>query len=239
MSVDLPALLDRIYYRYPSLFIDAIAEHESGRRIVGIKNVTSNEEFFQGHFPGSPLMPAVLTIEALTQVAAALILERESASPTTRVWLRGVNEAKFRRHVVPGDRLRLEVTIGRIRPPLATVQAQATVDGQLVAEAELLLGIEPGAAFIAPSALRTGSSRPASWRRRSGRRRSGRSWPSSRAASCTAITPSGRAERPARSWPWPPGTSSPAVPTAPRRSPPARRRAPDARTWRGSPTGSS
>ena len=152
MSVDLPALLDRIYYRYPSLFIDAVAEHESGRRIVGIKNVTSNEEFFQGHFPGSPLMPAVLTIEALTQVAAALILERESASPTTRVWLRGVNDAKFRRHVVPGDRLRLEVTLGRIRPPLATVQAQATVDGQLVAEAELLLGIEPGAAFIAPSA---------------------------------------------------------------------------------------
>jgi len=152
VSVDLPALLDRIYYRYPSFFIDAIAEHETGHRLVGIKNVTSNEEFFQGHFPGSPLMPAVLTIEALTQVAAALILERESMSPTTRVWLRGVNDAKFRRHVVPGDRLRLEVTITRVRPPIAIVQAQATVDEQVVAEAELLLGVEQGAAFIDPSA---------------------------------------------------------------------------------------
>jgi UDP-N-acetylglucosamine acyltransferase len=152
VSVDLPSLLDRIYYRYPSFFIDAIAEHEAGHRLVGIKNVTSNEEFFQGHFPGSPLMPAVLTIEALTQVAAALILERESMSPTTRVWLRGVNDAKFRRHVVPGDRLRLEVTLTRVRPPIAIVQAHATVDEQVVAEAELLLGVEQGAAFIDPSA---------------------------------------------------------------------------------------
>jgi len=152
VSVDLPALLDRIYYRYPSFFIDAVAEHEMGRRMVGIKNVTSNEEFFQGHFPGSPLMPAVLMIEALTQVAAALILERESTPGTARVWLRGVNRAKFRRNVVPGDRLRLEVTIGRVRPPIAIVDAQATVDDQVVAEAQLLLGVEAGPAFVDPSA---------------------------------------------------------------------------------------
>jgi len=152
VSVDLPALLDRVYYRYPSFLIDAVAEHEPGQRLVGVKNVTINEEFFQGHFPGSPLMPAVLMIEGLTQVAAALVLERSSSSPTARVWLRGVNRAKFRRNVVPGDRLRLEVTIGRVRSKLATVQASATVEGQLVAEAELLLGIEAGAASIDPSA---------------------------------------------------------------------------------------
>jgi UDP-N-acetylglucosamine acyltransferase len=152
VSVDLPALLDRIYYRYPSLFIDAIAEHDVGCRLVAIKNVSSNEEFFQGHFPGSPLMPAVLTIEALTQVAAVLILEQQGWSPTTRVWLRGVNDAKFRRHVVPGDRLRLEVTIERVRGPLAIVWVEAMVEGQVVAEAELLLGVERGAAFIDPSA---------------------------------------------------------------------------------------
>jgi UDP-N-acetylglucosamine acyltransferase len=152
VSVDLPALLDRIYYRYPSFFIDVIAEHDVGCRLVAFKNVTSNEEFFQGHFPGSPLMPAVLTVEALTQVAAVLILERESTPAAARVWLRGVNRAKFRRNVVPGDRLRLEVTIGRVRLPIAVVQAQAMVDEQVVAEAELLLGIEAGVAFIDPSA---------------------------------------------------------------------------------------
>jgi UDP-N-acetylglucosamine acyltransferase len=97
-------------------------------------------------------MPAVLMVEALTQVAAALILEREPASSSTRVWLRGVNEAKFRRNVIPGDRLRLEVNMGRVRSKLVTVDASAFVEDQLVAEAQLLLGIEQGAASIDPSA---------------------------------------------------------------------------------------
>ena len=119
MTLDLPALLDRVYYRYPSFLIDTVAEHEPGSRLVAVKNVTVNEEFFQGHFPGSPLMPGVLMIEALTQVAAVLILDRADAPPTARVWLRGVDNAKFRRQVVPGDRLRLEVQLGRIRSRLA------------------------------------------------------------------------------------------------------------------------
>ena len=152
MPLDLPALLDRVYYRYPSFLIDAVAEHEPGQRLVAVKNVTINEEFFQGHFPGAPLMPAVLMIEALTQVAAALLLERATTPLAARVWLRGVNNAKFRNPVVPGDRLRLEVTMGRVRSRLATAQASAIVDGQLAAEAELLLGIEPGAATIDPAA---------------------------------------------------------------------------------------
>ena len=152
MSIDLPALLDRVLYRYPSFLIDAIAEHEPGVRLVAMKNVTVNEEFFQGHFPGSPLMPGVLMIEALTQVAGVLLLEREDAPPTARCALRGVNDAKFRRQVVPGDRLRLDVRLGAVRSRLAKARAVAFVDGQVVAEAELLLGIDPGAAYVDPSA---------------------------------------------------------------------------------------
>jgi UDP-N-acetylglucosamine acyltransferase len=119
---------------------------------VAFKNVTVSEDYFQGHFPGSPLMPAVLMIESLTQVAAALILDRTSVPASARVSLRGVDDAKFRRNVSPGDRLDLEVTLGRTRARLAKAHAQASVDGQLVAEAELLLAIEPDAAFVDPSA---------------------------------------------------------------------------------------
>ena len=152
MNIDLPALLDRVYYRYPSFLIDIVAEHEPGVRMVAVKNVTVNEEFFQGHFPGSPLMPGVLMIEALTQVAAVLILDRADAPPTARVWLRGVDNAKFRRQVVPGDRLRLEVTLGRSRSRLAKARATAYVADQPVAEADLLLAMDPGAAYVDPTA---------------------------------------------------------------------------------------
>ena len=152
MSIDLPALLDRVYYRYPSFLIDIVAEHEPGVRLVAIKNVTVNEEFFQGHFPGSPLMPGVLMIEALTQVAAVLMLDRADAPPTARVWLRGVDHAKFRRQVVPGDRLRLEVTLGRSRSRLVKARAVAYVADQPVAGAELLLAMDPGAAYVDPAA---------------------------------------------------------------------------------------
>ena len=152
-SLDLPALLDRVYYRYPSFLIDTVAEHEPGTRLLAIKNVTVNEEFFQGHFPGSPLMPGVLMIEALTQVAAVLLLERPSVPTTSRVWLRGVDNAKFRRQVVPGDRLSLEVRLGAVRSRLAKARAVASVADQQVAEADLLLAIEPGAAYVDPTAI--------------------------------------------------------------------------------------
>ena len=152
MSLDLPALLGRIYYRYPSYLIDVVTEHESGNRLVAVKNVTVGEEFFQGHFPGSPIMPAVLTIEALTQLAAVLVLDRAKAPLTARASLRGVDSAKFRRSVVPGDRLRLEVALKRARTRLARVQTAAYIDEQVVAEAEILLAIELGAAAIHPTA---------------------------------------------------------------------------------------
>ena len=152
VSLHLPSVLSRVAYRYPFILVDTVTEHEPGNRLVAYKNITVSEEFFQGHFPGTPILPAVLMIEALTQAAGALVLGREGASPTARAALRGVNNAKFRRLVVPGDRLRLEVTLGPVRSRLAKAQAAAYVDDQVVAEAELLLGIEPGPAFIDPTA---------------------------------------------------------------------------------------
>jgi UDP-N-acetylglucosamine acyltransferase len=152
-SIDLPALLDRVYYRYPSFLIDAVAEHEPGVRLVAHKNVTINEEFFQGHFPGAPLMPAVLMIESFVQVATMLIVGDQAAAARTRVYLRGVNDAKFRRQVVPGDRLRVEVTLGKRRGALAVAQASAFVDDQIVAECELLLGLAADGADIDPAAI--------------------------------------------------------------------------------------
>ena len=151
--INIPVLLDRLCYRYPSLLVDAITEYDAGRRLVAVKNVTVNEEFFQGHFPGAPLLPAVLMLESLAQVAAILLLQREDAPPNARVSLRGVNEAKFRRQVVPGDRLRLEITLGRRRSSLARAQAAAYVGDQVVAEAELLLGLVPDRTVIDPSAI--------------------------------------------------------------------------------------
>ena len=135
------------------MLVDAITEHEPGQRLVAYKNVTVNEEFFQGHFPGAPLLPAVLMLESLSQVAAVLLLEREGASPNLRVYLRGVNDAKFRRQVVPGDRLRLEIVLGRRRSSLALAQAVAYVGDHVVAECELLLGLVPDATAIDASAI--------------------------------------------------------------------------------------
>jgi UDP-N-acetylglucosamine acyltransferase len=135
------------------MLVDAITEHEPGRRLVAVKNVTVSEEFFQGHFPGTPIMPAVLMVESLSQVAAILVLEREDVSPRTRVYLRGVNNAKFRRQVVPGDRLRLEISLGPRRAALARAQAAAYVGDQIVAECELLLGLMPELTDIDKSAI--------------------------------------------------------------------------------------
>jgi UDP-N-acetylglucosamine acyltransferase len=136
--------IDRLSYRYPYCLVDDVAEHEPGRRIVAIKNVTVNEEFFQGHFPGTPLMPGVLMIESLTQVAALLIAEGQ-------VSLRGVENAKFRKQVVPGDRLHLEVVIARRRHSIVRARASAAVGGEVVAEADLVLAVDDEAR-IDPSA---------------------------------------------------------------------------------------
>ena len=135
------------------MLVDAITEHDPGRRLVAVKNVTVNEEYFQGHFPGAPLLPAVLMLETLTQVAAILILERDGRRPNQHVYLRGVNDAKFRRQVVPGDRLRLQVSLGARRSSVVHAQAAAYVEDQVVAEAELVLVVQSDRALIDPSAI--------------------------------------------------------------------------------------
>jgi len=142
VSINVPEALDRLCYRYPSPLVDAVTEHDPGRRVVAVKNVTVNEEFFQGHFPGAPLMPGVLMIETLAQVAAILLTQPQpGAAPSGLVYLRGVDNAKFRLPVVPGDRLRLEVTMGSRRSSLARAHARAYIGDNIAAEAVLLMGL--------------------------------------------------------------------------------------------------
>ena len=129
--------------------MDAVTEHDPGRRIVAVKNVTVSEEFFQGHFPGTPLMPGVLMIESLTQVATLLLLD-SGRDAGDRATLRGVTNAKFRRQVVPGDRLELEVKVGRRRGTVAWATGVASVEGQIVAEADLVLNIDEAECRRAP-----------------------------------------------------------------------------------------
>jgi 3-hydroxyacyl-[acyl-carrier-protein] dehydratase len=150
--INIPQALDRLCYRYPGMLVDAITEHEPGRRLVAVKNVTVSEEFFQGHFPGAPILPAVLMLESLSQVAAILLVQREDTPPRSKVYLRGVNDAKFRRQIVPGDRLTLEISLGQRRRSLARAQATAFVGDQVVAECELLLGLVPDKTSIHPTA---------------------------------------------------------------------------------------
>ena len=145
LYIPITPTIDRLCYRYPSALVDAVTDYEPGKRIVAVKNVTVNEDYFQGHFPGAPLLPAVLMIETLAQVATMLVVYRADGVPEGRVYLRGVDNAKFRRQVVPGDRLRLEVTMGPRRSSLARAHAAAYIDDGIVAEAELLLGLVPDA----------------------------------------------------------------------------------------------
>ena len=152
MFLDTTDRLNRHCYRYPSLLVDGVLEHEPGQRLVAVKNVTVNEEFFQGHFPGTPLMPGVLTIEALVQAASLLLLDEETEPSGRRTLLRGVRNARFRRQVVPGDRLELDVSVRRRRSRLAAVTAVARVQDQVVAEAELMVGLVLGDARIDPTA---------------------------------------------------------------------------------------
>jgi len=125
-------------HRYPFLLVDRILEVEPRRRIVGIKNVTVNEPFFQGHFPGKPVMPGVLIVEAMAQVGGVLLLSDVPDREKKLVLFAGIDEARFRRPVVPGDQVRFEVEVLRLKASTCKLQGKAFVDGALVAEAVVL-----------------------------------------------------------------------------------------------------
>lgn len=128
-------------HRYPFLLVDRIEEMEPGQRVVGIKNVSVNEPYFQGHFPGKPVMPGVLIIEAMAQVGAAAILSLPEFQGKIALFA-GIDKARFRRQVVPGDQLRIEVNVLKLRGTVGKSKAEAFVGEHLVAEAELMFGIE-------------------------------------------------------------------------------------------------
>lgn len=135
--MDIDAIREILPHRYPFLLVDRIEELEA-ERVVGIKNVTVNEPFFTGHFPDYPVMPGVLIIEAMAQVAGVLVLSGIPDRKSKLVMLAGVDGAKFRKPVRPGDQLRMEMKILRSRASMAKVSGVATVDGAVVAEAEML-----------------------------------------------------------------------------------------------------
>jgi 3-hydroxyacyl-[acyl-carrier-protein] dehydratase len=136
--LDINEIMRLLPHRYPMLLVDRILEIESGKRVVGLKNVSANEQFFQGHFPGAPVMPGVLIVEAMAQCAAVLFL-RDIPERDEKLFLfGGVDRARFRRPVIPGDQLIMEITVLAQRAATVKVRGEAKVDGKLVAEAELL-----------------------------------------------------------------------------------------------------
>ena len=136
--LDSQAIQELLPHRYPFLLVDRIIELVPRERIVGIKQVSINEPFFQGHFPGAPVMPGVLVVEALAQVGAVLALREIEDRDSKLVLFTGIREARFRRPVVPGDTLILEVTALRIGSRIQRMRGEAKVDGQLVADADIM-----------------------------------------------------------------------------------------------------
>ncbi|OGA23381.1 MAG: 3-hydroxyacyl-[acyl-carrier-protein] dehydratase FabZ [Betaproteobacteria bacterium RIFCSPLOWO2_02_FULL_67_26] len=139
-AMDVNQILEYLPHRYPFLLVDRVLACEPGQRIVAIKNVTINEPYFQGHFPHYPVMPGVLIIESMAQAAAILTFHSEQARPDDRsvYFFVGIDNARFKKPVVPGDTLRLEVAIARHVRGLWKFAAQALVDGVLVAESEIM-----------------------------------------------------------------------------------------------------
>lgn len=137
MIMNITEVMKVLPHRYPMLLVDRILEIDEGKKIVGVKNVTANEPFFQGHFPGAPVMPGVLIVEAMAQCGAVLFL-RDIPDREKKLFLfGGVDKARFRKPVMPGDQLRLECEVVQKRSNTVKIRGVAKVDGAVVAEAEL------------------------------------------------------------------------------------------------------
>ena len=137
--IEIKEIISILPHAYPFLLVDRIVEMESGKRIVGIKNVTFNEPFFQGHFPGRPIMPGVLIVEAMAQTAGVLAFKSLSEENQKKpVYFLGMDNVRFRKPVTPGDQLRFELEITRHRQSIWGFKGKAFVEGKLVAEADLL-----------------------------------------------------------------------------------------------------
>src|SRR5690625_588236 len=139
--LDVQQIKEIIPHRYPFLLVDKILEIEEAKRVVGIKNVTINEPFFQGHFPEYPVMPGVLIVEAMAQVGAIAVLNMEENKGKIG-FLAGIDKCRFKRQVKPGDQLRLEVEIIRMKGPVGKGKGRATVDGELACEAEITFAVK-------------------------------------------------------------------------------------------------
>jgi 3-hydroxyacyl-[acyl-carrier-protein] dehydratase len=138
MLMDVNEIQKILPHRYPFLLVDYIEELEPGKRVVGVKNVTINEPFFPGHFPGAPVMPGVLIVEAMAQVGAVMVLRDIPDREKKLVYFMGIDQARFRQPVVPGDQLRMVVEVLKMRPRYGKLRGEAFVKGKLVAEAEIL-----------------------------------------------------------------------------------------------------
>lgn len=138
--LDITQIKEIIPHRYPFLLIDKILEVEEGKRAVGIKNVSANEEFFNGHFPDYPIMPGALIVEALAQVGAVALLKKEE-NRGRLAFFAGIDNCRFKKQVRPGDQLRLEVEITRLRGTIGKGKAVATVDGQIACETEITFAL--------------------------------------------------------------------------------------------------
>jgi UDP-3-O-[3-hydroxymyristoyl] N-acetylglucosamine deacetylase/3-hydroxyacyl-[acyl-carrier-protein] dehydratase len=141
---DITRIMEVLPHRYPILLVDRILELEPRRRVVGLKNVTINEPFFQGHFPGHPIMPGVLIVEALAQAGGMLLMDELTASPNKVVYFMALDRVKFRKPVRPGDQLRLEVEVLQIRGATCRMKGAALVEGTVVAEGEMLACVTDG-----------------------------------------------------------------------------------------------